>query len=57
MFPYFNRPPYSQYPVRAVHMLGMAALLLPFAAVSYLGGVLFAVRLLLIAMMLYVAGL
>lgn len=57
MIPYFNRLPYSQHPVRAIHMVLLAAYLLVFAVSWYLFGVLLTARLLLLVMMLYIVGL
>jgi hypothetical protein len=52
MIPFFNRPPYSLYPVRRHHVALIAASLLAFAAGCYFLGGLVTVRLLCVAMML-----
>lgn len=57
MFLYLNRLPYSQHPVRAIHMVLLGAFLLLFGAGCYFFGVLLTVRLLLLVLMLYAAGL
>ena len=57
MIPYFNRLPYSLHPVRRIHVVMIVGFLLVFVASWYLVGALLTVRLLLLGMILYTAGL
>jgi hypothetical protein len=57
MIPYFNRLPYSLHPVRRMHVVMIGGFLLLFVASSYFFGALLSVRLLLLGMLLYAAGL
>ena len=57
MIPYFKKPPYSNHPVRPIHIGMIAAFILLFAAGSYFLGALLTLRLLILGMMLYAVGL
>jgi len=57
VIPYFNRPPYSQHPVRPLHLVLIAVYLVLFAASWWLLGGLLTLRLLVLGMMLYAVGL